>query len=139
MLTRGSSAHTKASFAEDVESMGGRFESTVDREQTRLTMTVHKGDVGRAVSLLGDAVSSATLDSAEVEFTKQEIAREHDVSNRDQMRVTLEQSHYNCFRDHMMGQPIAGDADLVQNLNVDALRDYRAANYFGYNIVVVGT
>lgn len=55
------------------------------------------------------------------------------------MRVTLEQSHFNCFRDHMMGQPIAGDADLVQNLNVDALRDYRAANYFGDNIVVVGT
>ena len=83
MLTRGSSSHTKASFAEDVEAMGGRFEHNVDREQTRLSMTVHKGDVSRAVNLLGDAITSATLDTAEVEFTKQEIAREHDMSSRD--------------------------------------------------------
>lgn len=83
MLTRGSSSHTKASFAEDVEAMGGRYEHNVDREQTRISLTVHKGDVNRAVNLLGDAITSATLDTAEIELTKQEIAREHDVSNRD--------------------------------------------------------
>jgi len=33
-----------------------------------------KGDVGRAIDLLGDAMSNASLDSAEIELTKQEVA-----------------------------------------------------------------
>jgi len=39
----------------------------------------------------------------------------------------------------MMGQPIKGDADNVQNLTADVLNAYRSANYTGENIVVVGT
>eukprot|EP00806_Schmidingerella_arcuata_P000068 Macronucleus_1059.p1 GENE.Macronucleus_1059~~Macronucleus_1059.p1 ORF type:complete len:300 (+),score=128.30 Macronucleus_1059:1-900(+) len=39
----------------------------------------------------------------------------------------------------MMGQPIRGDPDNLQNLNADMLAAFRAANYTGENIVVVGT
>jgi len=51
----------------------------------------------------------------------------------------LENAHFNSFRDHMLGQPKHGDRDNIQNLTVDALQRYRAANYFGDNIVIVGT
>jgi processing peptidase subunit beta len=39
----------------------------------------------------------------------------------------------------MMGQPIKGDADNLANLTVDDLQTYRALNYFGDNMVIVGT
>ena len=39
----------------------------------------------------------------------------------------------------MLGQPIKGDADLLATLSVDDLRNYQAANYYGDNLVVVGT
>jgi len=39
----------------------------------------------------------------------------------------------------MMGQPIKGDADNLAHLTVDDLQQYRAANWYGDNIVVVGT
>ena len=39
----------------------------------------------------------------------------------------------------MMGQPTRGDPDSLMNLNTDVLSQYRAANYFGDNIVIVGT
>lgn len=139
MLLRGTSSTSKAQLAEEVESMGARVESDVDREFTNVNMTCFKADIGRAVALLGDAVSHATLDHAELEIAKQEQAAAHDASNKDQERVTLEAVHFNSFRDHMMGQPIAGDADNVQNLSVDTLNAYRSANYTGENIVVVGT
>lgn len=51
----------------------------------------------------------------------------------------MEAVHFNSFRDHMMGQPIAGEPDQLQNLTVDILNAYRSANYTGENIVVVGT
>jgi len=38
-----------------------------------------------------------------------------------------------------MGQPSKGDADNLTNLTVDDLRNYHATNYFGDNLVVVGT
>jgi predicted Zn-dependent peptidase len=39
----------------------------------------------------------------------------------------------------MLGQPIKGDADILPTLTVDDLRNYQAANYFGDNLVIVGT
>ena len=102
-------------------------------------MTVFKGDVGRAVNLLGDAVANARLDQAELELLKQEVAAEHDKASTEFHNTTIENSHFNSYRDHMLGQPIRGDADILPNLTVDDLRNYKAANYFGDNLVVVGT
>lgn len=46
---------------------------------------------------------------------------------------------YNSYREHHIGQPCKGDPDSLQSLNSDILDQYRGANYFGDNIVVVGT
>lgn len=59
--------------------------------------------------------------------------------NKDQQATTLEACHFNAFRDHMMGQPIRGDNDSLQNINIDMLNEFKAANYTGENLVVVGT
>lgn len=67
------------------------------------------------------------------------IASEHANNHKDYEYTTLENAHYNSFRDHMMGQPIKGDSDNLTNLTVDDLANYRAANLFGKNMVIVGT
>ena len=74
MLTRGTNSHTKASFSEEIESMGARLSQATEREQSSISLQCMKGDVGRAIDLLGDAMSNASLDSAEIELTKQEVA-----------------------------------------------------------------
>ena len=102
-------------------------------------MTVLKGDVRRAIAMLGDAVSNPTIDAAEFEIQKQSIAQDHANNHNEYEYTTLENSHYNSFRDHMMGQPIRGDADNLSSLTVSDLHNYKAANYFGDNMVVVGT
>ena len=139
MLLKGSTGATKGQLAEEVESMGARIGVDTDREITSLNLTCFKGDLSRAVSMLGDCVSNATLDSAELEMAKQEQARINDAANRDQETATIEACHYNAYRDHMMGQPIRGDPDNLQNLSSDMLQAFRAANYTGENIVIVGT
>ena len=139
MLLKGSQGATKAQLAEECESMGASISTSTEREMTSLNMTCFKGDVSRAVSLLGDAVSNTTLDSAELEMAKQEQAKENDSLNKDPRTTTLEACHYNAFRDHMMGQPVRGDPDNLQNINADMLRAFKADNYCGDNIVIVGT
>lgn len=54
------------------------------------------------------------------------------------METLIENAHYNVYREHMMGQPKKGDRDNTQNIQVNHLRDFHAANYYGDNIVVVG-
>ena len=139
MLTRGSSQHTKGSFAEEIEGMGARLDADHSRERQALTVRCFKGDVSRAVQLLGDCVSNATLDPAELELVKSEVADEHEKNHTDYERTTLEQVQYNAFREHQIGQPSRGDPDQLQNLTSEILDNYRAANFFGDNIVVVGT
>ena len=91
------------------------------------------------MSLLGSAISGARLDAGELELLKQDVATEHENNTEELQHTTLENSHFNAYRDHMMGQPIRGDADNLSNLTVDDLKSYQAANYFGENLVVVGT
>ena len=139
MLTKGSQGVTKSQFAEEIENMGGSVSTSIDREITNVNVTCFKGDLGRALNLLGDAVANPNLDPAELELTKQEQADENDTMNKDQETSLLESCHFNSFRDHMLGQPIRGDRDNLQNLSVDDLRSFKAANYTGENMVVVGT
>lgn len=54
------------------------------------------------------------------------------------METLIENAHFNCFREHMLGQPKKGDRDLVHSISADMIRDFHSRNYFGDNIVVVG-
>ncbi len=138
-MTRGTSTHSRQAFNDEVSSLGGRLHGSSGRERSSVGLTVFKGDVSRAVSLLGSAFSSARLDASELELLKGEIAADHENSAKDFEYTTLENAHFNSYRDHMLGQPIKGDADVLSNISVDDLRSFQAANYFGNNLVVVGT
>jgi predicted Zn-dependent peptidase len=39
----------------------------------------------------------------------------------------------------MMGQPILGDIDNIKQINRDMVVDFHRANYYGENMVIVGT
>ena len=52
--------------------MGARIEAETDREVTSINLTCLKGDVSRAVALVGDVIANATIDGAELEVAKQE-------------------------------------------------------------------
>jgi len=121
MLLKGTSARSKGQLAEEIESMGGRLSGNTGREQSHISLTVFKGDVRRAINILGDAVSNATIDAAEFEIQKQSIAQDHANNHNEYEYTTLENAHYNSFRDHMMGQPVRGDADNLSNLTVTDL------------------
>jgi len=51
----------------------------------------------------------------------------------------MENVYFNIYREHMMGQPILGDIDNIRQINRDMVIDFHRRNYFGENMVVVGT
>jgi len=139
MVLRGTSARSKTMFAQEIEMMGARVNTSAGREVSNVSVTCFKSDTSKIVDMLGDAVTSATLDAAEFELCKEELMMEHSMSNTEYKTTTIENCHYNSYRDHQMGQPIKGDVDNTASLTVDDLQHFRATNWFGDNIVVVAT
>ena len=139
MLTRGTAGQSKAGLAEEIESMGARISSDTGREISSFNINCFKGDTSRAVAMLGDAFSNATLDAAELEIAKQEQGQANEAFNKDFEGTMYEAIHFNAFRDHMLGQPMRGDPDNLQNLTSDVLSQYRSANFIGDKMVIVGT
>ena len=138
MFLRGTTSRSKSELCQSIEAMGARFQSKTEREVSNISMQVFKGDVGKAVKILGDIVSNSTLNANELELVKEEVATEHEDNHNRYQETTIENAHYNVYREHMMGQPVKGDRENLQSLGADQLRNFHSTHYFGDNIVVVG-
>jgi predicted Zn-dependent peptidase len=139
MALRGTTNKSKTELAEAIENTGARYSAHSDREFTSYNLQVLKGDTSGAVNILGDMLCNNALNSGELELVKDEVSMEHEDKHNRYVETTLENAHFNSFREHMLGQPIKVDRDLTSQLGVDHLRDYHTANYFGDSVVVVAT
>jgi len=139
MAARGTTSRSKTEFSEDIENMGARYSAQSEREWTSYGLQCFSGDATKAVSVLGDLICNSAFNSAEFELCKEEVSQEHENNYQRYEETTLENVHFNAFREHMLGQPIKGDRDLTQALSLDNLRDFHSANYYGDNITVVAT
>lgn len=138
MLFRGTASKSKSDIEATIDAMGAIQRNETDREVTTFSLQVFKNDVNKAVKLLGDALSNSVLNENEIELAKEEVSQEHEDSHHRYFETTIENAHFNVFREHMMGQPKKGDRDVLHSLRADHLREFHTTNYFGDNIVVVG-
>jgi predicted Zn-dependent peptidase len=113
MNTRGTTSRTKTVLSEDIESIGARYSALSEREYTKYGLQCFGVDASKAVSLLGDMVCNGSFNSAEFELCKEEVTAEHEENHHRFHETTLENCHFNAYREHMMGQPIKGDRDLT--------------------------
>jgi processing peptidase subunit beta len=139
MAQRGTTSRSKTEFSEDIESMGARYTGKSEREFTKFGISCFEADVGRSVGVLGDMLCNSAFNTAEFELLKEEVSQEHEDNHNRHQETTLENCHFNSFREHMLGQPIKGDRDLTQSITLDSLREFHAANYYGDNITIVAT
>ena len=96
-------------------------------------------DVAKAVNILGDMIQNPRFDKNMIEDERDTIKTELEESNKDTQETIMEGVHFNCYRDHMIGQPILGDIDNIQNVTQDMIRQYHSTHYVGKNLVVVAT
>lgn len=51
----------------------------------------------------------------------------------------MEYVYSNIYQDHMMGMPILGGIDNIYKITRNMVTDFHTRNYFGENLVIVGT
>ncbi len=128
-----------ANNGEAIEQMGGRYSAHSDREYQRYELHCFKDDVSRAIATLGDMIVSPNIDATTFEALKEEVGQEHEANHTRYFETTMENVHFNSFREHMMGQPRKGDRDMLPSITADHANEFHNANYFGDNVVVVAS
>lgn len=91
------------------------------------------------MNILCDMLGNSVYSKNHLENEKETIWQELLATNEDHMETLMESVYFNIFRDHMMGQPILGDIDNIYEITRDMVVDFHDTNYFGENMVIVGT
>lgn len=118
--------------------MGASLDAYTSREHTLFHMSCLKNDVRKCVDILGDILQHPQLSKNFIEQEKDTIKTELEESGKDPQETIMEAAHFNCFRDHVMGQPILGDIDNIYSVTQDMVKEYHATHYVGKNLVIVG-
>lgn len=137
-MAAGTTSKSKTDITEELENMGAEFNHKPGREISSLGLRVLPGDMGKAVDLLGDMVCNSQFNGSELELMKESVSQEHEANHTQYKETLLENVHFNVYREHMIGQPVKGDRDNVQNISTDMIRDFHTTNFFGENLVIVG-
>ena len=84
-------------------------------------------------------ICNSVFNNYDIEIEKDTIWQELEAVNQDPKETLMENVYFNIYREHMMGQPILGDIDNIRQINRDMVVDFHRRNYYGENLVVVGT
>ena len=136
---KGTTNRTRRQLETEVENSGSQLNAYTSREHTLYHMLTFPDGFAKSVEILGDMLCNSTYDNQHLEMEKDTIWQELEATNQDSKETLMENVYYNIFREHMMGQPILGDIDNIRQINRDMVVNFKAANYFGANMVIVGT
>lgn len=86
--------------------------------------------------MLSQLVLQPAYESVQVEALKANIHK--NASSMDPYTISTESAHYTAYRDHYLGQPAAGNRDVVYSITPEQVKQFHNAHYVGKNIVVSG-
>lgn len=138
LRSRGTEKRSRSKLYQELESLGGYFKISTNKELTTFQIQVANKDLPAAVDLLADIALSTKFNKNFIEEQRESsLANLRDTS--DPKKFILENVHYTAFRDHMFGQPIRGNSVSIENINQDNIKDYLDAHYIAPRMVLVGT
>jgi len=139
LLFKGTKNRSKNSFELEIENSGSTLDAYTSREHTLFHMSCFKENIGSCVDILSDMMQNPLLSDEMIAEEKDTITTELEHSNKDPQETIMEAVHFNCFRDHMIGSPILGDIDNIQNVDKKMVENYFHSNYVGKNLIIIGT
>lgn len=139
LLFKGTKNRTKTQFENEIEVSGSTLDAYTSREHTLFHMTCFKKNINNCVDILSDIIQNPLLSNEMIAEEKDTIVTELEHSSKDPQETIMEAAHFNCFRDHMIGSPILGDIDNIQNVTQKMVEEYYYTNYVGKNLIIIGT
>ncbi|MDR0678171.1 MAG: insulinase family protein [Holosporaceae bacterium] len=135
MAFKGTTSRDAKQIIEEIESVGGYLNAYTSKETTAFHAKVLKENWPLAMEVLSDILQNPTFPCKELERERgvilQEISQTHDTPDD----IIFDHFQSVAFTNQSLGRPILGSTDIVLNINVSDLRDYRSRYYNADNVV----
>ncbi len=136
LLFKGTSRRSAMDIAEAFDAVGGEANAATGKEHTCYYARVLDSDVPMAVDVIGDMVTSAVLDRAELETERGVILEELAMNDDDPSDVAHEQFATAVLAPHPLGRPIGGTPDTIRAVPRDAVWEHYQWHYRPETLVI---
>ena len=136
---KGTENRTREQVENELQELGGKYNTILERERVGLQVTVSKDKVSQACGLVADMLLNTQYNAQQVEAEREVVGRSIIELQRDQMETTMESLYYTSYRDHQMGQPVRGVRENVSNVSQADIKHWVDSFCVGKNLVVVAS
>lgn len=136
LLFKGTARRTAMDIAEAFDAVGGEANAATGKEHTSYYARVLDDDLPMAVDVIADMVTSARLDTDELETERGVILEELAMNDDDPSDVVHEQFATVVFGSHALGRPIGGTPQTIRDVPRDAVWEHYRQHYRPATLVV---
>lgn len=136
MLFKGAGGRSARELNEAIEDVGGELNACTERDLTSFTASVLGEHVPLALGLIADMVLRPHFSGAELAREKDVVLQELAEARDTPGDLLFEELWATAFAGQPLGCSVLGDASTLEQIDVDALRGWRASRYRAGNLVL---
>lgn len=121
MLFKGTKTRNAQQIVEVIENVGGSMNAYTSREITSYHVHLLKNDMELALDVLADMYQNSELSEKEVERERQVILQEIGMCNDTPDDLVFDNYYEAAYPGQAFGAPILGRAEIISNMQRDAL------------------
>ncbi|MEJ1977338.1 MAG: pitrilysin family protein [Acetobacteraceae bacterium] len=139
MAFKGTESRSALQLSAEIETLGSNINAYTSHDTTCYFVTGLKDTIAQSVAILGDVLCASTYDPADIAVEKGVILQEIRRSADNPSHVAYDGYGLTAYPDQSLGRPILGRPDFIESVTREHFTAFVAENYFGANMVVVGT
>ena len=136
LLFKGTTSRSALDIAVSFDSVGGEHNAMTAKEYTCYYAKIQDRDLGMAIEVIADMLTSSLLDTVEFETERGVILEELAMADDDPGDVTNERFFEAVLGDHPLGRPIGGSPETIRAASRDAVWNHYRANYRPQDLVI---
>ncbi|MDM8085761.1 pitrilysin family protein [Cellulomonas cellasea] len=136
LLFKGTARRSAMDIAEAFDEVGGEANAATGKEHTCYYARVLDSDLPMAVDVIADMVTSARLDTGELETERGVILEELAMNDDDPSDVVHELFATAVLGSHPLGRPIGGTPDTIRAVPRSAVWEHYQEHYRSSTLVV---
>ncbi len=129
LLFKGTARRSAMDIAEAFDAVGGEANAATGKEHTCYYARVLDTDLPMAVDVIADMVTSARLETDELETERGVILEELAMNDDDPSDVVHEQFASGVLGEHPLGRPIGGTPETIREVPRDAVWEHYRWHY----------
>lgn len=129
MAFKGTARRSARQIAEDIENVGGEINAATSTEYTSYSARVLGEDVGLAVDVLGDILTSSAFDTTELAREVNVILQEYAAVEDNPDDLVNDAFMEHAFAGQAIGRPILGRPETIRSFDAGMIRAFMEREY----------